>query len=936
LGASIVLRQIDLFESVFEIAILLIVASAIMLLLILIMRYRGWRLGFIATPSRIVAPSANSIAHSSERLLRDAIENISDGFVLYDSDNKFVMCNDKFFDIYPWCRDICVPGLPFLEMARAGLELGKYPQGRDNAQAWINQRLTEHYDFDNSFQRQLADGRWIMVRNRPTSDGGIVGIRTDITELKKSELALLRSEEDFRQLAESSIQGIIISNAARKPIFVNQQCVEMLGYRDTQEMLEAADVMDFVAVHDRARLTKQREDPTDQNQNQVSLEFDAERKDGTQVHVMSHSGNMLWRGQPCRFSAFQDVTEQRAAERLLREAIESLSEGFALFDHEDRLSLFNQRYLELYDQSGDAIQVGRKYEEMVRIAAASGQFPDAVGRVEEWVADRLRAHRDIPKISEQQLSDGRWLRISEFATPSGGIGGLRTDITEEKQALAEIKKGEARLRAIAENIAMPLTITGKTDGQILYANQASADFAGVTLAEMKTRNIVNNWVDPAARSDFIEALDRDGHVDRLEMHIRRAGGGADADTWVLCSASLIEFDDVSAVLAIYTDVTEQKLSEAALRESEAKLTAMVEIAPEGVISLDADLNIALFNRGAERIFGHEASEILGQKLDLLIPERFHLRHGDFVEQFRNAEDDTLLMSQRSDIAGLRADGSEFSAEASVSKVRIGDQLMYTVIIQDISERKIIEAEIAQAHENAEAANRAKSDFLANMSHELRTPLNAILGFSEIIVNQSYGPITEKKYLEYAGDIHDAGDLLLELINDVLDLAKIEAGQLSLIKHDVDLNTTIESTIRMIKEQVYAKHLALEIDLDASSPTIQGDERALRQIVLNLLSNAIKFTPDGGRITVSSVVESGGAVVVTVADTGIGIASADISKVLDPFGQVTAVDTREHKGTGLGLSLSKELTELHGAAFDFESEIGAGTVVRLKFPPEIVR
>ncbi len=745
---------------------------------------------------------------------------------------------------------------------------------------------------------------------------------------------MLRSEEDFRQLAESSIQGILISDVDRKPIFANQRCVEMLGYRDKREILECADVMDMVAPHDQARIKSNREYSFSQGQNEVGMEFDLVRNNGDQICVTSLSGNIVWRGEPCRFSAFHDVTDQKTAERLLSEAIESLSEGFALFDHEDRLALFNQRYLELYDNSADAIQIGRKYEEMVRIAVASGQFPDATGRVEAWVADRLATHCAVPKVSEQKLHDGRWLRISEFATPSGGIGGLRTDITDEKRALEEIKKGELRLRAIAENIAMPMTITDRETGRVLYANQASADFFGVALVEMETQNVINNWVDPAARDRLIAALDRDGHVKKIEMHIRRAGGGPAA--WVLGSAALIEFDGEAAILLIYTDVTEQKRLEEALRESEAKMSAMIEIAPEGVISLDAALNIAMFNRGAERIFGYQASQMIGRNLDDLIPARFRKRHGDFVERFRKSEDDTLLMGQRADIAGLRADGTEFSAEASVSKVRIGDQLMFTVIIQDVTRRKAVEAQIALAHEAAEVASRAKSDFLANMSHELRTPLNAILGFSEIIAKESYGSIAEKRYLEYAGDINKAGGHLLELINDVLDLAKIEAGQMSLTLHDVDLNTTIESALRFIKEQAYQKKLALEVNLDPSSPNVLGDERALRQIVLNLLSNGVKFTPSGGRIAISSVAEGDGSVVVTVADTGVGIAPTDIAKALDPFGQIAPVDTREHKGTGLGLSLSKELTELHGATFDFQSEVGIGTTVRLNFPAAVVR
>ncbi len=367
-----------------------------------------------------------------------------------------------------------------------------------------------------------------------------------------------------------------------------------------------------------------------------------------------------------------------------------------------------------------------------------------------------------------------------------------------------------------------------------------------------------------------------------------------------------------------------------LAASETKISALVEIAPEGVISLDTDLNIALFSRGAERIFGYHASEIVGHSLSELIPNRFREHHGLRVAQFRSSEKDALLMSERSEVLGLHMNGKEFAAEASVAKVVVGDQMMFTVMIQDITKRKKVEEQIAFAHEAAEAANRAKSEFLANMSHELRTPLNAVIGFSEIIANQSYGPINHEKYLEYAGDIHEAGALLLELVNDVLDLSKIEAGQMLLSKHEVDVNSTIKSALRMIKERAFQKNLKLEVKLEITPTIIAGDERALRQIILNLLANAVKFTPENGTITVSSIDVSEGRVAVLIVDTGVGIAASDIPNVLKPFGQVAAVDARDHQGTGLGLPLSKRLTELQGGTFGLESELGVGTTVRLTF------
>ncbi|MBC8240063.1 MAG: PAS domain S-box protein [Alphaproteobacteria bacterium] len=291
------------------------------------------------------------------------------------------------------------------------------------------------------------------------------------------------------------------------------------------------------------------------------------------------------------------------------------------------------------------------------------------------------------------------------------------------------------------------------------------------------------------------------------------------------------------------------------------------------------------------------------------------------------------MSERNDIVGLRKDGSEFPAEASVSRLETGDNILFNVILRDISDRKRIEREITQAKELAEAASSAKSQFLAGMSHELRTPLNAIIGFSEIMAGESFGPLGSEQYKEYATDIHNSGILLLDLISDVLDLSKIEAGAMELTEGVVSLNETLRSTLRLVHKRAETNSLHIATNLDPASPLIRGDERAIKQIVLNLLSNGAKFTGEGGTITVSSQTESDGGVSLTVADTGIGIAPADIAKVLEPFGQVGSVQIQAHQGTGLGLPIAKRLTEMHDATFELESEVGVGTTVKLRFPKE---
>lgn len=239
--------------------------------------------------------------------------------------------------------------------------------------------------------------------------------------------------------------------------------------------------------------------------------------------------------------------------------------------------------------------------------------------------------------------------------------------------------------------------------------------------------------------------------------------------------------------------------------------------------------------------------------------------------------------------------------------------------------------ITRSKDRAIEANTAKTEFLANMSHELRTPLNAIIGFSDILKSEIFGPIGNKKYGEYAGDISDAGGHLLTLINEVLDLAKIEAGQRELVSEEVDINYILRSTTKFVSEKVKDKEINLKLELDENIPTFSSDQQALRQIILNLLSNAVKFTPKGGSVTCRSRYTDGNKVSLSISDTGIGIPENEIKKVMQPFGQALDGRKQDNEGTGLGLPISSKLTKLLGGKFSLTSELAVGTRAKITFP-----
>lgn len=239
--------------------------------------------------------------------------------------------------------------------------------------------------------------------------------------------------------------------------------------------------------------------------------------------------------------------------------------------------------------------------------------------------------------------------------------------------------------------------------------------------------------------------------------------------------------------------------------------------------------------------------------------------------------------------------------------------------------------LRQAALMAEDANSAKSKFLAIVSHELRTPLNAVIGFSDILRMETFGKLGDPHYREYADHINEAGRHLLAIISDILDASKIEAGALELEDEVFEVAGTVENVLPLIADKATASDVTLSVSLSAGLPALRADRRRVAQILLNLVSNAVKFTPKGGRVDIMAAVDETGGVVISVADTGIGIAAEDIPLVLAPFGQVASAQSRQHAGTGLGLPLTKALVELHGGEMTLESRPGVGTAVRCRFP-----
>jgi PAS domain S-box-containing protein len=359
------------------------------------------------------------------------------------------------------------------------------------------------------------------------------------------------------------------------------------------------------------------------------------------------------------------------------------------------------------------------------------------------------------------------------------------------------------------------------------------------------------------------------------------------------------------------------------------LQAMLDHFPAGVSIVDRDLTMVAFNKRFLELLdlpmsGFQAGDRL-EKFIRYVAERGDYGPGDPATQTRERIERFRQFEPRS-LEWTRPAGTVIEVRSSPLP-GLGAVTTYT----DITSRKRSEVELRAAVHQAELASRTKSEFLANMSHELRTPLNAIIGFSEIMRNELFGPLGNQSYIDYVRDIHDSGTHLLSVINDILDVSKAEAGKIELHEEQVDVRDLIDTSLRYVRERAGAMGLTLANDLPASLPAVLADPLRLKQVVLNLLSNAVKFTPEGGRVAVSGGLAANGDFILSIVDTGIGIAAEDIARVLEPFGQVDTTLHRRYEGTGLGLPLAKALVELHEGTLTLKSTLGGGTTVTVLLP-----
>ena len=368
---------------------------------------------------------------------------------------------------------------------------------------------------------------------------------------------------------------------------------------------------------------------------------------------------------------------------------------------------------------------------------------------------------------------------------------------------------------------------------------------------------------------------------------------------------------------------ERRIAAETLRARERYLRAILDNIVDGVITFDPDGRIESVNPMARRILALPPEGPVTMKIQDL------LANGDGSPFEWRTEDGSWFGHREFEMGG--AGGLQYVLSASVSEVEDHNPSTLIAVIQDITQRKEMERDLRTSKSTAESASRAKSEFLAHMSHELRTPLNAILGFSQLMDQELKGPLGAPEYRSYVNNIHDSGDHLLSLINDILDISKVEAGRYDLTEETVIVAEVIERALMLVRGRAEEARIVLSAELSAGDTALRADRRIILQILANLFSNAVKFAPPGAHVCVKTTIERTGSYLIEVSDTGAGMSEDEIEEALTPFGRTSSPTSRPKEGTGLGLPLARSFTRLHGGELSIESIVGQGTTVSVRFP-----
>ncbi|CAA7627365.1 PAS-domain containing protein [Magnetospirillum sp. SS-4] len=631
--------------------------------------------------------------------------------------------------------------------------------------------------------------------------------------------------------------------------------------------------------------------------------------------------------------------------------LENLGQGISVFDAELHLALWNRRFIEMFGFPDGFIRLGMDFGQIIRFNAEKGDYGpcDIDALVEFRIA---QARRFLPHRIERTRSDGSIIEIIGNPLPGGGFVSTYSDVTVARQVAGNLRQSNDRLdqmverrtralresedrhRAYAEILEatvhhMPQGVcVFDSDLRLVVANEQMFDLLQVPKSfNVPGKPFEDFMLFNAQRGDY-------GPGDPLEQARRRVEVASLMKPHVLertlPDGRVIEVRGNPipgrGFISTFTDVTARRQAEEALREAAVMARAMLDAPGLIVFLITLDGTIIDLNEGGAASLRRRKEALIGANILQIMPPEVSARRAAYA-QLAVAEGHAIHFEDEVHNRWYEITVTPYPADP-------GEVPRLLIISHEVTHRHRAEQRLREAKAMAESANRSKTDFLAAMSHELRTPLNAIIGFSEIISREMFGPVGER-YRSYGNDINGAGQHLLAMINDILDISRIEIGVFTLSEETISPRELAESCLRLITSRAEQGSIHLIDAVSPDLPPLRVDVRRTKQILINLLGNAVKFTPAGGSVALSGCRSDDGGFVFGVSDTGIGMSPDEITIALAPFGQVDSGLDRRFEGAGLGLPLAKSLMELHGGSLDISSVPGEGTTVTIRFPPETV-
>jgi len=738
--------------------------------------------------------------------------------------------------------------------------------------------------------------------------------------------------QSLRSVLDALEQAIFVHRDF-KVLYVNDATATLFGYESIEDLASIENISSLFSENGWRTISLHAAERKGNRKGPVQYETVGVRKDGREFEVNIRPVEINWEGQAAIIGTMFDVSDGAAVRRQLESQLVFLQTllnaiPFPVF-YKDEQHVYrgcNDEFTRFIGLPRSEI-IGAGVDEvapahLAKIYRAADEELFRAGGVQIYeAAVRYADGSDHDVLFHKRV----------YNRPDGSVAGLigaMLDITDRKRLERESEESRESLLAMIDNLP-ELVILKDNDGKIQYVNRCFEQWMKIDRATAKGKTVFDVF------GGERDSQASDVHRDDLEVARTRQVIAAE---WCYDYADGITRDvftrrfpvtkmsgELIGIGVVTSDITEQKKSDLVVRESQERFRSLVENLPDPLFVHDAAGDFLEVNEKAVESLGYCRDELLAMNVtDIAV----NMQASELKKMWREMRGSKVLKGRH-----RRKGGGMFPVEVHVIRYGNDSTPLFLATARDMTERTRVEQDLIVARDRAEYANRAKSEFLANMSHELRTPLNSIIGFSEVIQAEIFGALNEPRYREYIQDIHRSGAHLLDVINDILDMAKIEAQQMSVHEESVDVSAVIRKCRRMVTQRAERAEVKLTTRTDPMVAFVYADERRLCQILINLLTNAIKFTPKGGEVTIRTRLTDKGEFELSVEDTGVGIAEPDLAQVFVPFIQARQHSTQTHEGTGLGLSLVRALAHLHDGDVSLRSEVGQGTTVTVTLPPE---